>query len=258
MFKIVCTSVRPPFFPPECVAGWLAEPPSVRRHGINTMKIIIILPFVLNSLLSNSSLIAQDLNQPNLPVANESVQLGSVDDSVTHNPSTSKISEAEREFLTVDVAGFPFRDHDSGTWQPTLSIRVGYGHSLAYPFEFQIFGEYYKFNFDNHDGISYHDYSQGRRRDYAVYSAIVAFGFMEFALGGYYTVQDEVIHRSMFFPQLTIDPVVKKLGLYFHIGVAWTIHIAGPVSCSLGLCWRNPEGNGSTSLGARSGLRVDI
>jgi hypothetical protein len=221
------------------------------------MKTILILPFVLNSLLPDSSLIGQDLSQPNLPMAIESVQLGSVDDSVTHNLSTSTISEAERNFLMLDVTGF-LRDFDSGTWQPTLSIRVGYGHKLAYPFEFQIFGEYYEFNFENHDGITYHDYSKGRRRDYAVYPAIVAFGFMEFALGGYYTFQDEVIHRSMFSPQPTIDPIVKKLGLYFHIGVVWNIHIVGPINCSLGLCWRNPKGEREEYIGARSGLRVSM
>jgi hypothetical protein len=202
----------------------------------HSMKTIIIFSIVLELLLAHSSLFAQ-------------FQPDSSEDSV---------SGARQEFLTVDIAGFPLNHTHSGSWKPNQSFRVGYGYDIVYPFELRVFAEYYKFDFDDHDGLAYQDYSRGQRLDYAIYPAIVAFGIAEFALGGYYTIQDEVIHRSVFSPQPTIDPVVKKLGVYVHLGVGGTIHIIGPLSCSLGIFWRNVPLGGSTYFGGRAGLRVKI
>ena len=200
------------------------------------MKTSIIFSIVLELLLAHSTLFAQF--QP--------------------NSSEDSVSGTRRQFLTVDIAGFLLNHTESGSWQPNQSLRVGYGHDLVYPFELRVFAEYYKFDFDNHDGLAYQDYSHGQRLDYAIYPAIVAFGIAEFALGGYYTIQDEVIHRSVFSSQPTIDPVVKKLGVYIHFGVGGTVHIIGPLSCSLGIFWRNVLIGGNTYFGERAGLAVEI
>ena len=200
------------------------------------MKTSIILSIVLDLLLAHSTLFAR-------------FQANSSEDSV---------SEARQEFLTVDIAGFPLNHTNSGSWKPNQSYRVGYGSDIVYPFELRVFGEYYKFDFDDHDGLAYQDYSPGQRLNYAIYPAIVAFGIAEFALGGYYTIQDEVIHRSVFSSQPTIDPVAKKLGVYMHMGVGGTVPITGPLSCSLGIFWRNVPLGGSTYFGGRAGLKVKI
>jgi hypothetical protein len=158
------------------------------------------------------------------------------------------ISDASTQYLAVDIAGFPFDHTESASWQPITSYRIGYGHNLAYPLGIRVFAEYFEFDFDHHDGTSYHDYSNGKRYDYAVYPAIVLFDIAEFALGAYYTTQGEIIHRSVFAPQLTIDPAVKRIKIFAHLGIGWSFHIAGPVSCSLGMVLRN-DLEGSKYLG---------
>jgi len=202
----------------------------------NPMKTIILFSIVLETLFTHPSLFAQP-------------KLNSAEDSV---------AGAKRELLMIDLAEFPFNHTRSGSWQPTQSLRIGYGFSLVYPFELRVFAEYYKFDFDYYYGNFYNDYSGGQRRDYVLYPAIVAFEILEFAIGGYYTIQDEVIHTSPFSSQPTIDPVVKKLRVYTHIGVGGNIHIVGPLRCSLGIFWRNVLIGGSTYFGGRVGFGVDI
>ena len=200
------------------------------------MKKIILFSIVLETMLFHSSLFAQ------------------------HNSNTPEDSVAgsKRQLLTVDISGFPFNHTHSGSWQPTQTLRIGYGYGLIYPFKLKVYVEYCKFDFDIHDGLSNQDYSKGQRLDYIFYPAIVVFDILEFAIGGYYTIQDEVIHHSMFSPQLTIDPIVKESGVYTHLGLGGTIHILGPLNCSLGIFWRNVLIEGSIYFGGRAGLGFDL
>ncbi|MGE5313534.1 MAG: hypothetical protein ACM3Q4_02460, partial [Acidobacteriota bacterium] len=129
--------------------------------------------------------------------------------------------------------------------------------------EIRINADYSWFDFDNSDAWSTYDYSRGKRRDIALYPAIVLFKCAEIALGCVYTTQDEVFHRVGFPdatnpPQkTTIDPAVKKFDVYFHFGVGGTIHIAGPLGISLGLLFRTDAPNG-VYTGCRAGLKYEI
>jgi hypothetical protein len=125
------------------------------------------------------------------------------------------VSGPKPEFVMVDIAGFPFNFTHSGSWRPYQSLRIGYGRDIGNLVELRVFAEYSKYDFDTHDGLSNQDFSRGRRRDFAIYPAI-ALGIMEIELGGYYTIQDEVIHRSVFSPELRIDPAIKKFGFFIH------------------------------------------
>lgn len=109
-----------------------------------------------------------------------------------------------------------------------------------------------------HDGITFHDYSSGHRIDYALYPALVAFGMMEVALGGYYSIRDQVIHRSGYGGAAQIDPGKKTLGVYAHAGIGRTIHIIGPVDCSLGIFLRIEPAEGRTYFGARAGVAIGL
>jgi hypothetical protein len=200
------------------------------------MKKIILISIVLETLLFYSSLFAQPKS----------------------NMAEDSVAGLKRELLTFDIAGFPFNHTHSGSWQPTQSLRIGYGYGLIYPLKIKVFAEYCKFDFDVHDGLSNQDYSKGQRLDYILYPAIVVFDILEFAIGGYYTIQDEVIHHSIFSSQLTIDPVVKEFNVYTHFGVGGTVHIIGPLNCSLGLFWRNVWIDGSIYFGGRAGLVFDF
>jgi hypothetical protein len=208
-----------------------------------TMRTILVLSIFIGALFPNSSLLGN-------------VQSNMMDDSLANNPPT--ISENMRKFLMIDIAGYPLNRTHSGSWQPTQSFRLGYGRNLVYPLELRMYAEYYEFSFDIHDGLAYQDYSYGRRRDFAIYPAIVAFEIVEFAFGGYYTIQDEVIHRSIFSSLASIDPVVKGFKLYLHVGVGGTIHLIGPLSCSLGLVSRNIMQEGNRYFGVRAGLKFEI
>jgi hypothetical protein len=199
------------------------------------MKILLPVSFVLALLLVHPLLFAQP-------------QSTSAEDS---------IAMAKEQYLTIDIAGYPVDRVYSASWQPNHSIRVGYGRDIQYPFELRIYGDYSRFDFDAHMGMTYQDYSPGKRTDYAIYPAIVAFGIFELAVGVYYSIQDEIIHTSLFSSQVTIDPAVKKLGIFFHLGAGGTIHIAGPVGISLGLSFRNDLPDG-INIGCRAGIKYQL
>ena len=162
------------------------------------------------------------------------------------------------QLVAADITGFPLDHTDSGTWRPVMSLRIGYGRDLIYPIGVRVFAEYYKFDFDNHAGLAYQDYSYGKRFDYAIYPAITMFGFFEFALGICSTSEDEVIHRSVFSPQLRIDPAVKKTNVFMHFGVEKSFSIVGPIILSVGAVLRDYLGQDNMSLGFRIGGRVLI
>ncbi len=167
------------------------------------------------------------------------------------------VTLTKRQYVLVDITGFPVGHTHSASWEPYQSVRIGYGRDLGYLLELRVFAEYTQFDYDNSDAMSYHDYAPGRRRDFALYPAIVAFRFAEIGLGGYYTFQDEVFHWSRYSSQTTIDPMVNKFGIYLHCGASRSIHIAGPVNISLGIFLRNDLKDG-TYFGARAGLKYEI
>jgi hypothetical protein len=196
------------------------------------MKAFILTSIVLATLVVHQSLFAQ----PQSTAAEDSV------------------SSAMRQYVLAEIAGFPFNFTHSGSWQPYQSFRGGYGRDLGYLLELGIYAEYTQYDFDNHDGLSQQDYSQGQRRDYAVYPSIIAFHILEVGAGGYYTTQGEITHRSIFSPQLAIQPGVKKFVWFMHYGARGTIHLYGPVNCTLGIFWRD----GSEHFGCRAGLKYEI
>jgi hypothetical protein len=173
------------------------------------------------------------------------------------NSVEDPVASEKRQFVLADIAGFPMNHTYSMSWQPYQSIRVGYAREIDEHLELRVCAEYAQFDFDPNDRMSTYTYSPGRRRDFAIYPEIVAFGFVDIALGGYYTIQDEIIHWSIFSPQLTTDPVVKKFGVYIHYGASGSIHIAGPVNISLGLFLRNDLKDG-LYFGGRAGIKFEI
>ncbi len=168
---------------------------------------------------------------------------------------TAQNSIYEQNILIADAAAFLVGNTQSGTWQPTHSFRVGYERRLMYPLAVQVFGDYCAFDFANHEGLTMQDYSYGHRRDYSIGIGVIVVNFFEYALGYSYSSQDEVVHHTMTPNQVTVDPAVKKGGLYMHFALGGSIHIAGPVRWSLGLMWRNAF-NGRGGLGARTGMRI--
>jgi hypothetical protein len=211
------------------------------------MKSSVVIKIALVLAAMNGVVMAQGPNQ--------FVREISVTDSVAAPP---RIAESHRHFVIVEIAGFPFRAHESGWWQPDLALRAGYRQNFRGPFDVCAFIEYTEFNFDAHGGLSSYVFSHGSRRDYAIYAASVALGFIEIAFGGCYTIQDEIIHTSGYLSSQTVDPVVKKLRLYYHFGVTSTIHIVGPVDIPLGLFFRPPDELDKTFPGIRAGIRVDF
>jgi hypothetical protein len=71
------------------------------------------------------------------------------------------------------------------------------------------------------------------------------------------SIQDEIIHRSAYGSQLTIDPAVKKLGIYLHYGVSGSYHFTGPVNIAFAMYLRNNLRDG-LYFGCRAGLKTDI
>jgi hypothetical protein len=211
------------------------------------MKSSVVIRIALVLATMNGAVMAQGSNQ--------FIRDISVIDSVAAPP---RIAESQRHFVILEIAGFPLRSHESGWWEPDLAFRAGYRQNFKGSFDLCAFIEYTEFNFDAHGGLSSYDFSHGSRHDYAIYAASVALGFIEIAFGGYYTVQDEIIHTSGYLSQQTVDPVVKKFRLYYHFGVTGAIHIVGPVDISLGLFFRPPDERDNTFPGIRAGIRVDF
>jgi hypothetical protein len=127
------------------------------------MKTILLVSIVLATLLGHPSLSGQPRS----------------------DSGGNSVSAAKRQFVLAEIAGFPFAYTHSARWQPYQSIRVGYGRDLCDLLELRVFAEYSQFDFDNSDPMSTYDYSPGRRRDFSIYPAIVAFGLVEIAVGGY-------------------------------------------------------------------------
>jgi hypothetical protein len=201
-------------------------------HCVLPMKTIILLSIVCAMVLLHPSLSAQ----PQAPTPEDTVET------------------AKRQYVLAEIAGFPFNFVHSGSWQPYQSFRGGYGRELGYLLELGIYAEYTQYDFDNHDGLSRQDYSQGQRRDYAVYPSIIAFRILEVGFGGYYTTQDEITHQTLFSSQLEIQPGVKKFVWFMHYGARGTIHLYGPVNCTLGIFWRD----GSKHFGCRAGVKIEM
>lgn len=171
------------------------------------------------------------------------------------------VSSSKRQFVLVDITGFPMNHTYSVSWQPYRSVRVGYGREIEDLLELRVYAEYSQFDFDTNDPMSTLIYSPGRRRDFAVYPEIIAFRFVEIAIGGYYKIQDEVVSQVLHTdpppPLTTFEPAVKKLGVYIHYGVNGSIHIAGPVNISLGLFLRHDMTDG-LYFGYRAGIKYEI
>ncbi len=204
------------------------------------MKTSVLVSIILSTLLGHQSVLAQ--SQP--------------------NPTEDSVPRAKRPFILVDIAGFPLGHTYSVSWKPFQSVRIGYGRELEDLLELRVFAEYTQFDFDTNDPMSVKIYSQGHRRDFAIYPAIVAFRVVEIGLGGYYKIQDEVFRKQLLYipdvPAITtFEPAVKKFGFYIHYGLSGSIHISGPVNISLGMFLRHDLNDG-LYFGGRAGIKFEM
>ncbi len=171
------------------------------------------------------------------------------------------VSVSKRQYLLVDITGYPMTHNFSRSWDPYRSVRIGYGREIEDLLELRVYAEYIQSDFDTNDPMSDKIYSPGIRRDIAIYAAIVAFRFVEIALGGYYKTQDEVVRQVLHSdpppPVTTVDPAVNKFGVYMHFGLSGSFHIYGPVNIGLGIFIRH-ELNEGVDFGCRAGLKFEI
>jgi len=204
------------------------------------MKIFILLFIVCMTLLVHPVLFAQPAS------------------SMVEEP----VSVTKRQFVLVDITGFPLGHTYSVSWKPYQSVRIGYGRELVDLLELRMYAEYTRFDFDTNDPMSTRIYSPGHRRDFAIYPAIVAFRIVEIGVGAYYKIQDEVLRKQLMYvpdvPSISpFDPAVKKFGIYIHYGLTGAIHISGPLNISLGLFLRHDLKDG-LYFGGRAGIKFEI